>query len=320
MKKSHTFKKKPALEKRMGDEQEGLLIAHYGATAEVETSNGVIERCHIRKNLADVITGDRVLWRHEKENVNVIVDHLPRASLLARPEKNGKLKAIAANIDALIIVTAPPPALSEYLLDRYLVAAENVNIQPVILVNKIDLLDVSNETEVKKRLAIYENIGYPVLYSSTRTQQGIASLREFLHNKTCALVGISGVGKSSLIRALAPNEDVKVGEISPKGTGKHTTTMTRLYHLPQSGDLIDSPGVREFSLWHMDPDAILKGFIEFQPFLKECRFGDCKHIKEPHCAVQQAILDNKISQERFNSYQEILRSGHNSHYGANDRN
>jgi ribosome biogenesis GTPase len=193
------------------------------------------------------------------------------------------------------------------LIDRYLVASEYLAIPSVILLNKMDLLDEPLGIETNNRLKIYENIGYTVLYSSTYSKDGLKHLTEFLKNKTCVLVGISGVGKSSIIAALAHHTDIKIGNISEKSTGKHTTTTSRLYHLPTGGMLIDSPGVREFGLWHMDKQTILNGFKEFKSFLGCCKFNDCSHAKEPDCAIQKAIAEKKLSRERFASYLEMLK-------------
>lgn len=156
MKNSKSFQKKH--EKLLGTEQEGLLVATFGATGEVEDATGQVIRCHLRKNMEPVITGDRVLWLPESDNSGIVVGHLPRKSLLAKPEHNGKMKPIAANIDAMIIVTAPPPALSEYLIDRHLIAAENLNVTPIILLNKMDLLSDINRTEVLEQLAGYKEL------------------------------------------------------------------------------------------------------------------------------------------------------------------
>lgn len=299
MKKSKTFHKKT--EKLLGNEREGLLIAHFGATSEVEDTEGKIVRCHLPKNLESVITGDRVLWRPEN-NTGVVVNRLPRRSLLSRTESNGKCKPLAANIDAIIIVTAPP-TVSEYLIDRYIVAAEHLQIPAVILHNKTDLCSAN---EAKLRLAAYEKIGYPTLFSSTLTENGLDHLAQFLQNKTCVLVGTSGVGKSSIIASFVSDQRVRVGETSSQGLGKHTTTMTRLYHLPNNSHLIDSPGVREFGLWHMTPNEVINGFIEFKTFLGQCKFRDCQHMKEPGCAIQKAVAEGKISEKRFESFKEIV--------------
>lgn len=294
--------------KLSGSEREGLLVTTFGANAEIEDEHGKIIRCHIRKNADPVITGDRVYWLPEKEaDTGVIVGHLPRKSLLARPESAHKLKLIAANLDAIIIVSAPPPVLSEDMIDRYLVAAETLKIQPIILLNKIDLLDEQHRNEMIERLAAYQNIGYKIIYSSTYTRDGLAQLDEFLKHKTCVLVGASGVGKSSIIAALTKSS-IRVGEVSANGLGKHTTTTTHLYHLPHDGNLIDSPGVREFGLWHVEKNDVLAGFIEFKPFFNQCKFRNCQHELEPDCAVQKALQNKEIDERRYASYLKIQGS------------
>lgn len=304
MKPTKHFEKK--FPKLTGSEREGLLVAHYGIQAEVEDATGRIIRCHLRKNAEPVITGDRVLWLPENssEETGVIVSYLPRNSLLSRPEGKNKIKPLAANIDALVIVTAPQ-ALFEHLLDRFLIAAEHLKLHPVIVFNKSDLLTEDTKKEMTDRLALYESLGYQTLFSNTIMPGGLADLTAFLQNKNCVLVGASGVGKSSIIASVAPNEYVRVGETSAKGQGKHTTTMTRLYHLPVGGSLIDSPGVREFGLWHLSPDEILQGFIEFKPFLNQCKYSNCRHGTDVGCALNKALAEGKISAKRFQSYREL---------------
>lgn len=305
MKHSKSFQKKP--QKLTGQEREGLLVAHYGIHAEVETDDRKIIRCHLRKNLEPVITGDRVLWLPEgsSEDTGVIVDYLPRKSLLSRPEGRDRIKPLAANIDLLIIVTAPQ-ALFEHLLDRFLVAAEHFNLEPLILFNKSDLLTEDMRQEVTRRLGVYQSIGYRTLFSNTVRSDGLNDLTRFLKNKNAVLVGASGVGKSSIITSLTQDSSVKVGETSAKGQGKHTTTMTRLYHLPNHGSLIDSPGVREFGLWHMTQEEILQGFIEFKPFLNQCKYRNCQHGKDRGCALNKALEEGKIAKNRFISYKELI--------------
>ena len=306
MKKKKSFQKKP--EKLSGAEREGLLVAHYGISAEVEDADGNIIRCHVRRNSESVITGDRVLWLPETEQTGVIVDYLPRKSLLARPQNERVVKLIAANVDALIIVTAPQ-TLFEHLLDRFIVAAEHLQITPIILFNKSDLLTKDTRQEIETRLKVYTDIGYQAIFSNTVTPDGLNTLKNFLKNKTCVLVGASGVGKSSIISSFVPDVSVNIGEVSAKGQGKHTTTMTRLYHLPDGGNLIDSPGVREFGLWHMSPEEILQGFVEFKPFLTQCQYRNCKHNKEQAgCALQRALAEGKVSAKRYASYLELITS------------
>lgn len=294
-------------EKLDGTELEGLVVAHFGASAEVEDKSGEVYHCHLRRNAEPCITGDRVLWRFEQDQkTGIVASVLPRKSLLARPERNNKVKLIAANIDAIVIVMAPPPLLSLRLIDRYLVAAAFLKIPAAIVLNKVDLLSKEELLELKESLAIYEKMNYPVIYSSIY-QDGLKDLGDYLNDKTVVLVGVSGVGKSSIIAALTGLTNIMIGDVSTIARlGKHTTTATRLYHLPQGGSLIDSPGVREFSLWHLPPADVLQGFVDFHPFLGNCQFRNCLHESEPGCALLEAVETQKIDPDRWESYQEIL--------------
>lgn len=300
---SASFKKS----KLTGAEKEGLIIATFGATVDVEDNDGHIIRCHLRKNAEPVITGDRVLWLPDNNQHGIVAALLPRKSLLGRPESAHRVKPIAANVDVILIANAPPPVLSEDMIDRYLIAAENLRMQPVILLNKSDLLDEPSKAAIQQRLEIYKKIGYSVIFTSVISPHGLDELSRFIKDKTCVLVGASGVGKSSIISALTQQNSIPIGEISATtGLGKHTTTSTRLYHLPQGGNLIDSPGVREFGLWHVTADEVLNGFIEFRPLLGECKFRNCNHQNEPGCAIQEAAEKNLISQRRLDHYHEIV--------------
>jgi ribosome biogenesis GTPase len=296
----------PRLEKLDGTEREGLIVAHFGAVVEVEDAEGALFRCHLRKNQEPVMTGDRVLWHPAKDNTGIMVCGLPRKSVLMRPESSHRSKLIAANIDAIVVVAAPPPNFSEHLLDCYLVAAETVGVRCIILLNKVDVLDEDSLLEMKARLNRYAKIGYPVIYSSTVSKDGLSELDQALQDQVCVLVGASGVGKSSIIATLTGVKNILVGEVSSAKQGKHTTTATRLYHLPRGGSLIDSPGVREFALWNMQPGEVIKGFVEFQPYLGSCKFRNCRHQTEPGCALQMAVAENKISPERWKSYLDII--------------
>ena len=288
----------------IGDEQNGLIVAHFGAVAEVENESGDIIRCHLRKNFEPVMTGDRVLWRKQDDQSGLIVRLLERKSVLERPEGSKRTKLIAANIDAIIIVTAPPPVLSLRLLDRYIVAAEYLKIMPIILLNKADLLDEEALPAMRERLAHYEKMGYTVIFSVFQ-DNGLQQLSQVLQDKTAVLVGVSGVGKSSIIRELTGATDIMIGERSLHHLGKHTTTTARLYHATTGGHLIDSPGVREFVLWHLPEHQILQGFIDFLPFLGHCKFRNCRHRQEPGCALRQAVEEQKIHPERWLSFQDI---------------
>jgi ribosome biogenesis GTPase len=289
----------------LGPEQEGLVIAHYGGQVEVEAA-GKTCRCHLRANLEELVTGDRVVWC-AGEPVGVVVARLERSSELLRPDPSGKLKAVAANINQIVIVIAPLPHPHASLIDRYLVAAEAVNIAPVILLNKSDLIDEENKDAIAALLAPYPALGYQVLEASCEAKDGLSKLLDQLAGRTSVFVGQSGVGKSSLVNALLPAANLRVGALSEThGTGTHTTTTAQWLYLPAGGALIDSPGIREFGLWHMDRGQVERGFMEFQAFLGLCKFRDCKHEQEPGCALLAAAERDEISDRRLQSYRQIV--------------
>jgi ribosome biogenesis GTPase len=291
----------------LGAEQEGLVIAHYGNQVEVE-SGETIARCHLRANLDSLVTGDRVVWC-AGDSIGVVVARQPRQTELLRPDPYGAVKAVAANIDQIVLVVAPLPEPHASTIDRYLVAAEVVAIEPVILLNKSDLVTADNQEVIDDLLTPYSALGYRVLQASCKHQDGLAALRQTLDNRTSVFVGQSGVGKTSLVNSLLPQVNARVGALSEnRQEGVHTTTTAQLFHLPDGGTLIDSPGIREFGLWHMEPELIECGFREFQPLLGHCKFRDCKHDQEPNCALLAAVESGEISERRIDSYRQILAS------------
>ncbi|MFA5626799.1 MAG: small ribosomal subunit biogenesis GTPase RsgA [Thiohalomonadaceae bacterium] len=292
----------------LGPEQEGLLIANYGAAADVASINGDIYRCHLRQNLPLLVAGDRVAWQEiTAENTGIIIALLPRHSLLSRPDALGQPHPLAANVDQILIVTAPRPIYSTDLIDQYLVAAESTGITPLIVLNKTDLISTAAEREeIEQDLQHYQTIGYTILHTSTYQQTGLDSLRSSLQGQCSVFVGQSGVGKSSLISAFLPQQTIRIGGLTEhSGHGRHTTSTTRYYPLPEGGAIIDAPGVREFSLWHMSAIELAHGFIEFRPYLGRCHFRDCSHRHEPGCALQQAVADGQISTTRLASYHRM---------------
>ncbi len=295
----------------LGPEQQGLVIAHFGVQLEVETLDEQLKgqrvRCFLRANLPALVTGDLVVWRPAQQGNGVIVAQLPRMSQLCRPDSRGELKPVAANIDQIFIVFAPVPEPHANLLDRYLIAATHAGIRPILLLNKSDLLQEDEQNEAAQLVSIYRKLGYQVLSVSALTGTGLDELQQQLKDKVSAFVGQSGVGKSSLVNSLLPDTETAVGELSPlTGKGTHTTTTARLFHFPNGGSLIDSPGIREFGLSHVQQQDVEAGFIEFAPFLGLCRFRDCSHKHEPGCALLQALADGQISQQRLDSFRHIL--------------
>ncbi len=293
----------------LGPEREGLVVAHYGTQVAVESEPGNSQRCHLRANLQGLVTGDRVVWC-EGDPVGVVVAQLDRESVLSRPDPYGKLKPIAANIDQLILVIAPFPQPHANLIDRYLVAAETVDIEPVILLNKTDLLD--GDPALRQRmvelLAIYPTLGYRVLRTTIK-HSALEELHHALRKRVSVFVGQSGVGKSSLVNVLLPGAELRVGALSESTQkGTHTTTTAQLFHLTSGGSLIDSPGIREFGLWHMSRGQVEQGFREFQPLLGNCKFRDCQHQQEPGCAILEAVESGEISEVRMDSYRRIVAS------------
>ncbi|ARU55897.1 ribosome small subunit-dependent GTPase A [Oleiphilus messinensis] len=294
-------------------EQRGTIIAHFGKQIDVEAlegeDKGSIHRCHVRANIEALVTGDEVIWRAAPDSGGVIEALLPRRSLLQRPDNYGVLKPVASNIDHIIIVQAPVPEPYPTLLDRYLVAAETMDITPVILLNKTDLINEQNREYINTLFGRYSDLGYRVIHASAKQQDGLQELFEFTQDKTTVFVGQSGVGKSSLIQMLLPEEEIKVGalsEFNQKGT--HTTTTAKLFHLPMGGNLIDSPGIREFGLWHVSEDELVYGFREFRPYLGQCKFRNCQHRDEPGCGLKSAFSNGDISTERMNSYRQLRDS------------
>lgn len=285
--------------------QEGLLVAQYGLYVDVEAVDGKIYRCNIRQNLGAIVAGDKVVWQATGDDTGTILAILPRQSFISRAIGPNKTKLLAANLDQVIVVFASQPRPAISAIDSYLVAIETVDLKPIILCNKADLLTEDDNREFSELLKIYSAMGYPAIFTSVNNLQGRDELEALLKGHTSIFVGQSGVGKSSLINSLLPNHELNVADFS--GHGVHTTTTSRLYHLPTGGNLIDSPGVRDFVLWAMPADKISWGFKEFRPYLGGCRFRNCTHTSEKDCALEAACLDGKISRLRLESYHRIIK-------------
>ena len=222
-------------------------------------------------------------------------------------EMRGTLRPVAANIDRIVIVVCPSPRTPVNLIDRYLVATAHDDIKPVILLNKVDLLEQA--PGMSQELDEYEALGYEVVRASAKQDDGFKTIVKLVENGNSVFVGQSGVGKSSIIQKLLPDEAIKVGEISEAtGKGKHTTTTARLYHIPSGGQLIDSPGIREFGLWHTSEEDLASGFPEIDAEAHHCKFRNCQHTHEPGCAIKTAVAENRILARRLESFLAIRDS------------
>ena len=310
---THTESTVEISDDQLGTEQQGLIISRFGQHADVQHPDGEIIRCDIRRTVASLVCGDEVIWREftdagDKRRGVVEVVHA-RHSELTRPDYYDGVKIVAANIDQIFIVSSILPDFSDQIIDRYIIASEDMSIHPTIILNKVDLASEEQLNAIQERLAYYEKLGYPTLQMSCKEKQGTEQLLPLLKGKTSIFVGQSGVGKSSLINQLIPDANVDVGDISDNsGLGQHTTTASRMLTFPSGGHLIDSPGVREFGLWHLTPEQIINGYIEFLPFISQCKFRDCKHLNDPGCAIKEALAHQEIAQFRYDNYHRILQS------------
>ena len=282
---------------------QGTVVAAYGKRYQVELSEDKHRiSCVTRGKKTDIACGDHVTIQLTDKHEGVIESTLPRSTLLYRSNAF-KSKMLAANVTQIIIVLATQPSFYEALLNRCLIAAEAARIKVLIVLNKCDLADNDN---AKQKLALYTSLGYQVLPLSAK--EDISTLKPYLQGQASILVGQSGMGKSTMINALLPNESVRTQEVSHVlDSGKHTTTAAHLYHLDADSILIDSPGLQEFGLHHLSTDELEHAFIEFRPYLGKCRFNNCKHLQEPDCAITEAVAASKISPERFAIY-KMLRT------------
>jgi len=285
---------------------QGLVIMRHSKHAYIENEKGATINCSIRPNIESIVAGDHVIWQEDGYQHGVVVSLEPRKSILGRPDDNGKIKPIAANVTQILIIVAVFPSISWSLLDSYLVMAEFLNIPPYIILNKTDLDCDDVKTELLKN---YEPLGYPILFTNNKITDD-KNLKKILHNQTSVLVGQSGVGKSSLIAKILPEEvnNIRTGDLSiATQTGCHTTSNSRLYHLKSGGAIIDSPGIRELSLWNMPNRDIASGYREFKPYISQCKYRNCSHRDTPGCAVINAVKNKIIDINRYQNYLKMLK-------------
>ena len=273
---------------------EGLIVKALSGFYEVQTTQGV-ERCRarglFRKEGITPLVGDRV--RIEQQ---VVTEILPR--------KNSFLRPPVSNLDLLVVVAADTiPVTEPFLIDRVMAIAGNQNVPALLVVNKTDLADGD------RLVSSYQKAGIPVIATSAATGAGIEALRQAIAGKICAFTGNSGVGKSSILNALEPDFQLKVGEVSEKlGRGRHTTRHVELYTLSCGAMVADTPGFSAFDTERMDlvlKENLQYAFSDFAPYLGNCQFNDCTHLHEPGCRIRQAVADGKIAESRYQSYVQL---------------
>lgn len=308
---------------------EGLIVAHYGKQLEVQVLSEPLSppsapiiakgepepfwqpvmlndvwRCHTSTNLPMLVAGDRVRWHADCNTGMGFIEALhERTNVITRPDRYHKVKPVVSNVDLMLIVFAPSPVPSAQLIDRYLVMSEHAGVKAILVLNKNDMLsDDGSEIALLKR---YETLGYDTL--QTNMYDDLSELTEVLKDKSVVFLGQSGVGKSSLINTLKPDALQRTNIISENSElGQHTTTTTRLMPFMGQGALIDSPGVREYGLWHLTSEDIQAGFIEINALHGQCKFRDCHHINEPQCAVKAAVNSGSIHTERFENMLTLI--------------
>lgn len=295
--------------------QAGRVIRVHGLTSIVEAEDGREFRCTVRGVLKSLVTdlqhvvvaGDYVTIQmggsgHE-ETQAVIVRVEPRKNQISRTSRK-RQQIIVSNIDiALIVASAGEPTLKPNLIDRFLVSAEKAGIDPVVVINKIDLVPPEDLQPV---VGVWSQLGYPVILTSTETGEGIERLKRLIQGTDAVVTGQSGVGKSSILNAIEPGLQLRVGHVSEENQkGRHTTTSAMLIPLQGGGHLIDTPGIRQFQLWDVIPEEVGGFFRDLRPFINLCKFPDCTHTHEDECAVKWAVADGKLDVRRYESYCHI---------------
>ena len=289
----------------------GRVLISHGLNNQVEGDDGQIYVCATRRLLKQLSTdqrhivaaGDRVLFRLANEREGIIERVEPRHGVLSRTSK-GRQHVIVANVDQLLIVTsAAEPNLKPNLIDRFLVTAEKTRIRPVIVINKVDLVD---RADFQPLAGVWGQLGYQVLFVSARTGFGVDRLRQLVAGKESVVAGQSGVGKSSILNVIEPGLQLRVREVSEENQkGRHTTTTARLIKLSNGGYIVDTPGIRQFQLWDVIPEEVAGFYRDLRPFVNLCRFPDCTHTHEADCGVKNAVADGRLDARRYESYCQV---------------
>lgn len=291
--------------------RQGVVVTSTGNHCIISDNHGELHRCQLRGRRGQrPVCGDWVSWQ-PLEQGGVIETVSPRRNVLERGDFRGHPRALAANIDRLLLVIAPAPKPDRLLMDRYCVLAHAMSLELTIWVNKADIAD--NDNALTQVIEQYATFGHITLRGSALTGDGLAALESLTANESVILAGQSGVGKSSLTQYLIPHLALRIGEISSaSGQGRHTTTETTRFARPKGGALIDSPGVRTLRLDHLSPASVLQGFPEIAALTPQCRFRDCQHSQEPDCAVKAAIASAIIDPHRLENWRILTAESANA--------
>lgn len=290
----------------------GLVLRVHGLESIVQADDGREYRCAVRQVLKSLSTqqrhvvaaGDNVTFRAEGKDQGIIMSVGPRDGVLSRTSR-GRQHILVANVDQLIIVaSAGEPDIKPHLIDRFLITAEQASLVPLIVINKMDLIDPA---ELQPLIGVYARLGYQTLLTSAEKGWGIEQLRSLVAGHRSVVSGQSGVGKSSLLNAIQSGLALRVQPVSNENAkGKHTTTTAELLKLNSGGYLVDTPGIRQFELWDINTREVAGLFRDIRPWVDGCRFPDCTHIHEVGCAVLDALADGRIDPRRYNSYAHLV--------------
>ena len=309
---------------------QGTVIKSSGSVYGVRAIDGTVVDCRVKGNFRlkgirstnPVAVGDNVIFDMREDGTAYIVDILERKNYIVRKASNLSKQShiLAANLDlCFLIVTVSHPVTATTFIDRFLASAEAYRVPVVIVFNKTDLYNNTEQEELEYLTALYESIGYRCLHTSTVTNSGIDTLKEMMQGKTSLFAGNSGVGKSSLVNAISPEIAAKVGEISKThDTGMHTTTYTEMFEFMPDGYIVDTPGVKGFGTFDMEVEEISHYFVEFFELSKDCRYGNCTHTHEPGCAVLEALERGEIAPSRYQSYLSMLEDKEEGKYRASE--
>ncbi|MBD5289593.1 MAG: ribosome small subunit-dependent GTPase A [Bacteroides sp.] len=300
------------------ERRQGTVIRNTGSSYVVETDDGKSVNCRVKGNFRikgirttnPVSVGDRVIIASAADDADYIVGIEPRRNYIIRRASNLSKEShiLASNIDrAILVASLREPETPLTFIDRFLATSEAYSIPAAVIINKMDTWDEEDRELAEAIRHLYDSIGYPTLFVSATTGEGLDSLRDLTRDNISLLAGNSGVGKSSLINALIPGADLRTGEISDiHHTGMHTTTFSEMLSLPYGGKIIDIPGVRGFGTIEFEPSEVSHYFPEIFEIGRNCRYSDCKHTGEPGCAVEEALEQHRIAQSRYASYLSVL--------------